>query len=160
MYVRRAARVVLLNPADEVLLLRSRFRSEIPGLEWAWFVPGGGLEPGESVGRAAVRELAEETGIELDEERLVPIAYAEGFGTLGTLSGPMRDDFFLARVAESRVSTDAMAEYERAALGDHRWWPLPELVRTDQPIVPGGLAGLLVDYLAAPEWSRPRSLPW
>ncbi len=31
MYMRRSARVVLMNPAGAVLLVRSRFRSEIAG---------------------------------------------------------------------------------------------------------------------------------
>jgi 8-oxo-dGTP pyrophosphatase MutT (NUDIX family) len=38
--------------------------------EGGWFLPGGHLEPGERPAFAAVRELREETGVELDAARL------------------------------------------------------------------------------------------
>lgn len=159
MYVRRSARVILMNPDGAVLLVRSRFRSEIPGLEWAWFVPGGGLEPGESVHEAAAREIAEETGIDLAGAPLTLLAYAEGHGTLGELSGLMRDDFFLARTTATEISTAAMTEYELAALDRHRWWSVGELSRTDEPVVPAELAELLLKTLDHPG-REPRRLPW
>lgn len=139
-----------MNPDGAVLLVRSRFRSEIPGLEWAWFVPGGGLEPGESVHEAAVREIAEETGIDLAGAALTVLAYAEGNGTLNEWSGLMRDDFFLARTTETEISTAAMTEYELAALDRHRWWSVGELRRTDEPVVPAELAELLLGTLDHP----------
>ncbi len=58
---RPAARLLLLTPQGSILLFRSRARSGGP----LWFPPGGGLEPGESYEQAALRELAEETGLQL-----------------------------------------------------------------------------------------------
>ncbi|GAB3749240.1 NUDIX hydrolase [Microlunatus parietis] len=159
-YVRRSARVVLVDPGGAVLLVRSRFRSEIPGSELAWFVPGGGLEAGETPEAAAVREIREETGIELTGIPLVPLAYAEGDGTLGELSGPMRDDFFLAEVPRTEVSTTALEAYEREALDRYRWWPLAELRRTTEPVVPSGLPQLLHAYQQSDTWPEPRRLDW
>jgi mutator protein MutT len=46
---------------DGRLLLVRRGRGPAAG---EWSVPGGRVEPGETVGEAVVRELAEETGIE------------------------------------------------------------------------------------------------
>jgi ADP-ribose pyrophosphatase YjhB (NUDIX family) len=38
-----------------------------------WCLPGGGVDPGESVAQAALREVAEETGLEVHLSRLVGI---------------------------------------------------------------------------------------
>jgi 8-oxo-dGTP pyrophosphatase MutT (NUDIX family) len=59
---RRAARVVLLDPSDRVLLLQGSDPYRPAKGTW-WELPGGGVEPGEPTGRAAARELYEETGI-------------------------------------------------------------------------------------------------
>ena len=57
--LRRAGRVIVLDPGERVLLLR--YDNDSPeGRHWA--TPGGGLNPGESYAAAARRELAEETG--------------------------------------------------------------------------------------------------
>ncbi|MGW3345491.1 NUDIX domain-containing protein [Nonomuraea rubra] len=52
---RPTARVILADPDDRVLLLRF-----VPPEPWpkkpAWFLPGGGIEPGETLAQAAVRE--------------------------------------------------------------------------------------------------------
>jgi ADP-ribose pyrophosphatase YjhB (NUDIX family) len=54
-----AVGVVLLDAQDRVLLVR-RGRPPSPG---RWTVPGGGVELGESLEQAALRELREETGL-------------------------------------------------------------------------------------------------
>jgi ADP-ribose pyrophosphatase YjhB (NUDIX family) len=60
--LRPAARVLLIDEHDRVLLLRADL-----GDRNVWIAPGGGLEPGETAEDAALRELREETGIELPE---------------------------------------------------------------------------------------------
>jgi ADP-ribose pyrophosphatase YjhB (NUDIX family) len=65
--VRVAAYGVLERPGStggtgstEVLLVRASASSDVPG---TWWLPGGGLEPGESAEHAVVREVQEETGL-------------------------------------------------------------------------------------------------
>ena len=58
---RRAARVILLDDADRVLLVRGHDVDQ-PERSW-WFTVGGGIDGGETPRQAAVRELREETGI-------------------------------------------------------------------------------------------------
>lgn len=53
--------VVLRNDDQQVLLLRHGYA---PG----WLLPGGGVERGESLAAAALRELREEVAIEAEEE--------------------------------------------------------------------------------------------
>lgn len=59
--LRRVARVVLLDPQDRILLLHGH-EPDDPCDDW-WFTPGGGVEGTETREEAALRELAEETGI-------------------------------------------------------------------------------------------------
>ena len=58
--------VMLVNPAGHVFV-GQRLDSELD----AWQMPQGGIDPGESVQEAALRELWEETGLEASSVRIV-----------------------------------------------------------------------------------------
>ena len=114
--LRQAASLVLLRPAAgggvgafEVLLTRRPGSMRFgPGL---WVFPGGRLEPDESAQAAAVRETAEETGIAVDADVLVPMTrWVTPFGL------PARYDarFFAAIVppgTEVTRASDEVAEW-------------------------------------------------
>jgi 8-oxo-dGTP pyrophosphatase MutT (NUDIX family) len=57
---------VIVNPAGQVLLQR---RSD----DGEWGLPGGALEPGEEPAEALVREIREETALEVVPERIVGV---------------------------------------------------------------------------------------
>jgi len=59
---RLSARLLVLDPSDRLLLLRAR-DPVLPALGQWWEVPGGGVEDGEDTLDAALREVAEETGV-------------------------------------------------------------------------------------------------
>ena len=58
---RRSAGVIIKH-GDEVLLCKRSPNESLPNI---WSIPGGGIENGESPGQAAIREVHEETNIEL-----------------------------------------------------------------------------------------------
>ena len=66
--------VVFAHDAGGRLLMQ--LRDDRPGLVHAgmWGPFGGGVEPGETLAQAAVREFAEETGLALDTAALRPLA--------------------------------------------------------------------------------------
>lgn len=54
----------------EVLLLHQSARGPDYEGDWAWYSPGGSLDPGETVEECAARELFEETGLDLPLTRV------------------------------------------------------------------------------------------
>ena len=57
----------------EVLLVHSSIQSKLAG---TWFLPGGGIDWGESPEEAVVREFREETGLEIEVEGLLDVSSA------------------------------------------------------------------------------------
>jgi len=138
--LRKVARVVLLDPADRILLLHG-FEPDDPSLTW-WFTPGGGLEGDETREQAALRELAEETGI--TDVRLGPLLWRR------TCSFPFygrrwhQDEwYYLARTEQTTTSPEGLTELERRSVTGLRWWPVEELAGATEPVYPTRLVELL-----------------
>ncbi len=142
---RRAARVLLLDDRDRVLLFRG-FDPAAPHVTW-WFTPGGGLEPGEGVREAALRELVEETGL-----REVTLGPEVAYGTVSfSFRGQLFEQdqsFLLARTLRTDVDSSGAGDEEHALLLEARWWDVADLRRTGETVYPVGLAGFLEQLLA------------
>jgi 8-oxo-dGTP pyrophosphatase MutT (NUDIX family) len=140
---RHAARVLLLDENERLLLFRAK-RPETG--EVFWFPPGGGLHEGEDVRTAAVREVAEETG--LAGISLGPEVWRRRHRF--TWRGVLWDQYerwFLARVSSFDPDRVAMSETERAEITAARWWSLEELGETAEQLAPRDLAARLADLL-------------
>ena len=95
-----AVNVAVLEAGRILLILREDFD--------VWCMPGGHLDPGESFAAAAVREVREETGLEVRLDRLVgaysrPLWIGGGFHVLVFAGNPGRR---CARAASRKRSTD------------------------------------------------------
>jgi 8-oxo-dGTP diphosphatase len=107
---------VVLERNGEVLMMRRAGTGFFDGL---YSLPGGHVEPGESLREAAARELVEETGVRVQPGTLEPL------GVVHRLSDTNRIDFFLrVRAWEGepqiceRDKCDAMGWFGRNALPD------------------------------------------
>jgi ADP-ribose pyrophosphatase YjhB (NUDIX family) len=76
MMIRPGVSAIIVTP--EGLLLQRRSDNGL------WGLPGGGVEPGESVSEAVVREVREETGLEVAPVRLVGVYSAPAIGQIVT----------------------------------------------------------------------------
>jgi ADP-ribose pyrophosphatase YjhB (NUDIX family) len=157
---RRAARVLVIDPADRVLLLRGGDPA-VPGPRFWWTV-GGGIEAGESARAGAVRELHEETGLILAEDALVgPLHRDNSSFEFDRWRVEQENEFFAARVQGWTTAPAALEAIETASIDGAGWWTVEQLRahadgrphdgpgRPDEPVYPQNLADVLEAALAA-----------
>lgn len=153
---RTAARVLVVDRADRVLLLRGTDPADPSARTW-WFTPGGGLDPGETPEQGALRELAEETGVILDSLGPPVWVRVAEFDFMGS-SYRQAETFFVARVDEVAVDFSGFTAIERDAVHEYRWWSLAELAATDETIYPSMLGPELALVLAEGPPERPKQV--
>ncbi|MBW8766907.1 MAG: NUDIX domain-containing protein [Geodermatophilales bacterium] len=155
--VRPTARVVVLDPAGRILLLGARLTDPAvpPGDVLFWYTPGGGVEDGESLRGAAVRELTEEIGLVADPSSLEgPVWLRRHVGAFAGVDIDSRETFFVLRNVVHEVVPTALTELELLGDEPHRWWSVTEIASSAETFAPADLAVALAELLQGP-WSGP-----
>jgi len=148
---RPTARVLLVNDENQVFLIKTHFDPEL-GLEPRWLTPGGGIDDGETVLEAAVRELREETGLELAQDDLGDV-FVELSGRWDWSDGvhyqTYTDTIFLVHTNDFELDNSGWTEDEHRDVLEWRWWSVSELVDTGESIGPHGLTDHLQRWVAS-----------
>jgi ADP-ribose pyrophosphatase YjhB (NUDIX family) len=95
-----AASAIVADAAGRILLQRRTDNA-------LWSIPGGAMEVGESIAQTAVREVKEETGLEVAPERLVGI-YSNPRHVVEYADGEVRQQFsicFACRLLGGQLAT-------------------------------------------------------
>jgi 8-oxo-dGTP pyrophosphatase MutT (NUDIX family) len=140
---RLSARLLVLNDSGRLLLFRFVHKTGPLAGQDFWATPGGGVEDGETLDQAAVRELAEETG--LRRESVGPEIARRKF-TLQLPDGEYvaaDERFFLVRVPDDSLSRANWTDFEREVMVEHRWWSREELAQTAATVWPENLLTML-----------------
>ena len=154
---RQSARVIVINPRREVLLLKYEDDEPMdparPHLLAYWIPPGGGVKHGESFEDAAARELEEETGIQLSS--VGPWVWTRELQL--THRGELKrfhERYFVAWEAAPRELRHRTREKIRYA----RWWSPQAMRDSGDAFLPEGFAKLLEPLVAGQLPSVPRTI--
>jgi 8-oxo-dGTP pyrophosphatase MutT (NUDIX family) len=154
---RPSARVLLLDSEGRVLLFHGGNPSDED--DTFWFTVGGGVESGEDIRAAAVRELFEETGVKLPDDKLIgPVWRRRVVFSFDGRSYDAEEWFFVASTDNTEVDTSGFSQIELDTIDEHRWWSAADLRSTTDTVYPVQLADLLPELLTAQWDGRTRSI--
>lgn len=157
---RSTVRVIVLDTGGRILLFHARDSRHPEAGTW-WEPPGGGIDPGESHVEAALRELWEEAGIRAEPGQVGSPSWSR------QASFRYRENRYVNHevVVQVRLNTPGPCvdgahrlNYEAEDYFDFRWWPVSDVVRSDERCYPGRLPELLVPFLAGDPIDEPFEL--
>lgn len=140
---RRAARVLVVDGAGRILLQNCCDPSNAAAGSW-WNTMGGGIDPGESPVQAAVRELVEETGLQVDVEQLGEVVHERLTEfPFGGDHYRQSEHYYLLRTQAFDAVPTAHSDLELVAVLGLRWWTVEELRTTGERVYPEELLEVL-----------------
>ncbi len=154
---RTSVRVVVQDGAGAVLLF-STVDPHNHSLGTWWELPGGGMEPGESVAATATRELAEETGLLVEPAAFGAPTWTRAATYLRRGRRVLQHEYVVAlrvpAIAPEPLRDNRTAEELEDYTG-HRWWPVADVVAAADRFFPGRLPALLPAFLAGDRIDEP-----
>jgi len=151
--VRNAVRIVLLNDANELLLMcvddpTIRSLGETYGGHF-WTLIGGAIEPHESIRQAAEREIFEETGLTTaDVEIGAHVWFGEMDLVLYDKPTHIRQEFLVARTKARDTSLANLIGREKEIVKKVDWFSLDRIISSGERIYPVRLPEYLRAVLA------------
>ena len=148
---RTSARVVLLDGAGSVLLFCGSDPARPRGGDgdaprW-WFTVGGAVQPGETLVEAAVREVAEETGLRVAQAQMIgPVWRRDAVIDFNGSVIRSEEMFFVHRTERFEPVATGRTPLERRYIHGHRWCDatmIDELVAGGETVYPLQLGELL-----------------
>ncbi|WP_432668309.1 NUDIX hydrolase [Pseudomonas umsongensis] len=140
---RNAARLLVINSERQVLLFRFQHKDgALAGRDY-WATPGGGLEDGETFEAAAVRELFEETGMQVNalEASVAQDCFAMMLPSGETVMAV--EQYFVVHAEREQLTRNGWTAEEVQVMTEHKWWSIAELEQTTEIVWPQSLIDML-----------------
>lgn len=150
---RNSVRVLLFNQEGALLLMHAddprTTTLEGTYLGPFWFPIGGGIESGESVQQAALREVNEETGLAPEDIELGPVVWQGAYDFI--LSGVpthAKQLFIVAKTDKNAVTLSQLTTEEKKIIKKIAWFTWEQIKNSKEIIYPIGLAELIAPLIA------------
>lgn len=139
--LRRSSRIILMDAEGAALLF---FTAAPDSSRWSrWITPGGGVDPGETHGQAAIRELFEETGLVVDSvgESVFSLDFEVAWDDADHDRG--HAEYYVVRCERFEPVSTNWTDDEHIDVTAHGWFTADELLASGQPFEPYDLPRLL-----------------
>ncbi len=152
-----AAHVLVIDPEERVLLVHG---SGIGPAAGYWVLPGGGVEPGETPLQVAIREVREETGLQLTETDVTgPIGSGQVAFSFGNVAYRQQQHYFATWVGGLDPLTTGIGGFDPDEVGSEQesrgalsfsWWSLDQVrshLGSGDVLAPPDIARILASHL-------------
>jgi 8-oxo-dGTP pyrophosphatase MutT (NUDIX family) len=158
--VRQSVKIILLNDADELLLMcMDDPETKSIGGEYNghfWTLIGGQIEAGETIEEAAIREIFEETGIKREDIDFGPVVWFGEFDLqLHNILTHIKQRFIVARTKRSTFSLGNLTREEAKVVTKLAWFSFDNIEKSTEPIYPILLPIYLENIIAGQYPSKP-----